>query len=329
MIEGCDNNYVEDMILVFQKINNMVQNAPDEQHSSSDFLVWQHVNKNLLFNDDEKEFLPIPVFSYIVPTMNTSFLLHIMLSMGRFETEIDIFLHGTLRECLRYCCLIVDKEDTASLKFYAGALTKVFIEDQMQYFPNLKRVIDFWIITTFDLFSSIIVDNVLPVSEMPPVQLYTLLLSNEVEMVTYKGTIKSNCIDAALKGMGSACEYIDGLPSKEELLEASLSFTCGWDPVSSIRKNQIQSRESFVEQLFAIKLCKEAIDNYCNVNEQVHFTKNIGIRGFPGGGKTWCMMYCMLYAISKGLTVCTTAMMCKRALHLGGVHVNQVFKLPF
>ena len=41
------------------------------------------------------------------------------------------------------------------------------------------------------------------------------------------------------------------------------------------------------------------------------------------------MMYCMLYAISKGLTVTTTAMMCKRALHLGGIHVDQLFKLPF
>ena len=41
------------------------------------------------------------------------------------------------------------------------------------------------------------------------------------------------------------------------------------------------------------------------------------------------MMYSMVYAISKGLTVCTTAMMCKRALQLGGIHIDQLFKLPY
>ena len=62
---------------------------------------------------------------------------------------------------------------------------------------------------------------------------------------------------------------------------------------------------------------------------QTKYTKNLGIRGFPGSGKTWCMMYSMVYAISKGLTVCTTAMMCKRALQLGGIHIDQLFKLPY
>ena len=188
-------------------------------------------------------------FSYIAPTMNTSFLLHIMLSLGRFETEIDIFLHRTLRECFRYCGLIGEEDDAASLERYAGELTQLFIVDQMQYFPNSKRVIDFWIITTFELFYSIIVDNVLPVTEMPPVQLSTLLSSNELEMVTYKGRMRSNCIDAAMLEIGGASEYMDGLPSKEELLEASLSFTVDWNPVTSLRKNVIQSEESFKEQL--------------------------------------------------------------------------------
>ena len=39
LTEDCDNNFVEDMILVFQIINNMVQNVPNEQQSLSDFVV--------------------------------------------------------------------------------------------------------------------------------------------------------------------------------------------------------------------------------------------------------------------------------------------------
>ena len=42
--------------------------------------------------------------------------------------------------------------------------------------------------------------------------------------------------------------------------------------------------------------------------------KNIIIAGFPGGGKTFFIMYIVIYARSKGLTVITVAMMCRRAI---------------
>ena len=61
---------------------------------------------------------------------------------------------------------------------------------------------------------------------------------------------------------------------------------------------------------------------------QYSYTKNVGICGFPGGGKTWCMIYCILYAISKGLKVTSTAMMCKHALKLGGIHIHKLFNIP-
>ena len=65
-----------------------------------------------------------------------------------------------------------------------------------------------------------------------------------------------------------------------------------------------------------------------NIEQQDSYTKNIGIWGFPGAGKTWCMMYLVVYAISKGLTVITTAIMSKRSIELGGIHIHQLFLLP-
>ena len=90
----------------------------------------------------------------------------------------------------------------------------------------------------------------------------------------------------------------------------------------------MQVEDSFQEQKLAITTCIDAIDQYRDLLSSGTYTKNVGIRGFPGGGKTWCMQYCQLYAISKGLKVITTAMMCKRALHLGGIHAHHLFKLP-
>ena len=124
----------------------------DDDDCNFDHEFVAHVHCNILHTGDQ-EHLPIPVFSLITPTISTSFLLHGMLSMGRFETEIDLFTHGSIKEFLKYCHLIGDNDNEEYLQHYAEDITKRFIKEQMQYFPNAQRFIDLWIITTFNLIS--------------------------------------------------------------------------------------------------------------------------------------------------------------------------------
>ena len=58
------------------------------------------------------------------------------------------------------------------------------------------------------------------------------------------------------------------------------------------------------------------------------FLKNIIIAGFPGGGKTFHMMYIVIYACSKGITVITVAMMCHRAIKFVGWHWYKKLFIP-
>ena len=51
-------------------------------------------------------------------------------------------------------------------------------------------------------------------------------------------------------------------------------------------------------------------------------------QGIPGEGKTWCMMYVFLYAISKVPQVITTAIMFKQYLQPGGIYVYQIPMIP-
>jgi hypothetical protein len=222
--------------------------------------------------------------------------------------------------------LIGHNDDDESLQNYTEVLTKRFIQELMQYFPNAQRVIDFWIIITFDLFSKIIIKDILPVSEMPPVQLSSLLASTEKDIVDYSIKIKATAIEATLKEVTHDTNFMS-IPSKETLLQTTSNNPLLFDGIGSSRKNPAQSEESFEEQKLAITTCIDAIDQYRNPSHD-SYIKNVGIRGFPGAGKTWCMMYCQLYAISKGLKVTSTAWMCKRALQLGGTHIHQLFKLP-
>ena len=88
---------------------NKIYNGDDDD-DSFDHELEEHVHCHLLHTDDQ-EHLPIPFFSFISPTISTSFLLHVMLYMGRFVTEIDSLTHSSIKECLRQCQLIGPNDD--------------------------------------------------------------------------------------------------------------------------------------------------------------------------------------------------------------------------
>ena len=83
----------------------------DEIGNEVDFIF-----KYLLHEYDDIEHLPVLVFSYINPTTGPHFILHILISMGNFSTEIDLTHHATIIECLRSENLIGELDDDHSLQ---------------------------------------------------------------------------------------------------------------------------------------------------------------------------------------------------------------------
>ena len=152
----------------------------------------------MIDEDSDYDHLPIPVYSYIKPTMGTQFILHLLLSMGHFSTEIDLTLNETLRESFRYANLIGPLDDEESLQQYSNELLRKFIEEQLIYFPNSKRIIDSWIITAGELLDEIIVHDCIPINNMPAVQQSTLYASTEEECVNYIQTRKEKVIKSAM-----------------------------------------------------------------------------------------------------------------------------------
>ena len=92
-------------------------------------------------------------------------------------------------------------------------------------------------------------------------------------------------------------------------------------------KTDVQTQESHQEQLAAIKTIKKAIDRYCEIENNDTYVKCQIICGFPGSGKTFVELYMALYAISKGLRICMSSVMCKRSISLGGTHIHLLFGL--
>ena len=179
-----------------------------------------HATRYLIYNDDEEEHLPIPVYSYIRPTMGTQFILHILLSLGRYTTEIDLILQPSLRDSFRYAKLIGSEDNIESLQKYSDEVFVLFIESQMIYFPNSRNIIDEWINVSADLFNEVIINNSIPINNMPPVQQTTLIKSIDDKCVNYINKLKRGVLMSALKELNDAITQYN-IPSIDDLLNAT------------------------------------------------------------------------------------------------------------
>ena len=128
---------------------------------------------HFIHNDETCIYLPIPVYPYIRPNMGTQFLLHILFSLGRFSTELDLILQDSLRSSLFYTKLIGINNDQESLQHHSNSIFTKFDEEQLISFPNSRLLIDNWIICTGELFNDVIKENIIPIIEMLAVQLTT------------------------------------------------------------------------------------------------------------------------------------------------------------
>ena len=105
-------------------------------------------------NDSSYHNLPIPVYTFTKPSMGHQSILHLLLSMGRFETEVDLTLNESLRASLRYTKLIGPENDEEYLRQYSKDLLKKYVVEQCVQFPNSLRQLDRFIVDAGSLFDA-------------------------------------------------------------------------------------------------------------------------------------------------------------------------------
>ena len=70
----------------------------------------------------EKDYFPVPVYAHIRPDMGHNFILGIILSLSRFETELDLKIYRIIHDALHYDKLIGTDDDEKSLNQYSRSL---------------------------------------------------------------------------------------------------------------------------------------------------------------------------------------------------------------
>lgn len=285
-----------------------------------DETFWEHASS-------VKYDLPIPVYSSITPNNPSDFLLHIMLVLGQFETELDLRLQPTIREGLIASNLIGTETDCDSLRDYSRQLLKRVINEVLPIQPLKMGRFGDCIVKAKHVLDSVILNDDIPITEIPPCILSELLDGKDKELSLFWSQKMSDQLDAIYQSPLASMEHIPQIDDVK--LACSQRYALDWNQLASFSRGEGQCEQSFNEQRNIIKIALSSLKDY-QIQfgpRALKFTRGLIIHGAPGCGKTHVVMYISLMAMSFGLKVMTTALMGVRANALGGIHVHCLFCL--
>ncbi len=285
----------------------------------------EECSTSMFVSDDGGRMLPIPVFSRASPNRSTAFLLHIMLVLGEYETELDFKCGTSMKGGLAKVKLLPAdySNDRVSLEEYSNSILRRVILEILPVQPVSMNKLEEFIIKTKQLLDSVLQDDSIPMTDLPPCILTELLNDKSEEMQQ----VWTDCTKRQVDSMLKKFPVVEGVtPSREELCAMTKSKAKPWDIVGTLRQDPLQSDESFREQKLALSYGVNAVDSYCQQFSKTTYTRGIINNGAPGAGKTFVLQAQGLYGLSRGLRVMSTSLMAVRANALGGYHLHRLFQ---
>lgn len=272
--------------------------------------------------DWELEHLPVVWFNPTKPLHATRFLIHILLSMGSFENEMELFTKGSFADSFIYARLF----DPAHAEESVNELTRNYVMNQLRNQAGSTPQFDRFCVSAHNILRNALLHNQIEADGMPSF-LYTHLVEDTTlktkEHIARSIQTVGQVVLQAVAGLG--CK---NLPTIEAIVAARTSDAEEpWDAVKSLLKGFDQTEESFLEQQAALRHACYSISQYMDV-ESRYCAKSILILGDPGSGKTAMMNMTVLHAMIRGLNVAMSSVQCERSLALGGQHVHLMLSLP-
>jgi len=285
-------------------------------------------NGDTLTQNLAKRRLPTVFFPPVKAETGHKFILHFLLTRGRFVTEMDLLKTPCIVESMikgKILPVGARSSETTMLEQAVEKLTRSYIEHDLAFCCLTATKFSNEVVHTWALMHDVILHNKIPIHELPPC-LYTATRSRCVEQLeTFIIQQKRKLAVAAIKEVRSIKDHTSAFPSVDDVMLASKSTPHRWDGTWS--KTPEQSEASYNEQLYASRLLRHSLDTYRS--SQPYMVNNCGVAGSPGAGKSFVMMVSALYCLCKGLLGITTSILACRSLVLGGIHFHVLFKIPF
>jgi hypothetical protein len=268
----------------------------------------------------KKKKLPIVWWIPICPRRKTAFLVQILPCMGRFTTECELMLQGSMRGSLTEAGMI----DVQQPEHSFHEILQVCVFRHLRVLPGSTFQFDRNLADACNLLKDTIFPANAPSPSLgaPAVLCASVMKDTDKNVADHINECRLNFVTAVCGEMRN-CGLIHLVPDTELVINA------GHNPIDAetVSKffppppNLQQSTASHKEQSAIMNEVKQAV-SVCKSCWQTH--RNFVFVGGPGVGKTAVATFCSLCCLCMGLNGIATSLVADRSKELGGVHFHRL-----
>ena len=305
--------YLEDFQNYWQQVTSEGHQNLHKFNADTSLLFLQNDALGLKTTDDSQVQI---VTSNIVPTNPCKFLIHFVLSYGRFETELDLFNQSNLLEVYRYSKLL--PHGTSNNHQDAYTLIRKYVLSELKFLPGASRSFDRHLLASFDVFTSFVLNQQIHNYGLPLVLHREISDEAEMSYLSFHKEKKERCVQGCL--LNAALEPL--VCHQHQFINATRQNPFKY--TFSFPRADGQSDESYAFQQHVLNKSLASLESFMHGN--VGFVKHQLCLGRPGSGKTLVCTMLFMEAIARGLNCSITCLSGERAQQLGGEHVHKMFK---
>lgn len=261
---------------------------------------------------------PVLVNSNISPINQCKFLIHLALTLGHFETELDLFKGPSILDVFVRSKIIDNDFSTDFDEEHIFSVLRKYVLTELLYYPGGGTfTFDSYLVAAYTSLRNSLLDESYA-SDLPGVLLSDISQNASTELRKFIDDTKSSTIQACL----AEIHLIS--PTEREFSEATRFNPLQWIPVAD--EFGVLTQTSAVEQTLALNDLITYIDSYANVTSG--FSRFPVIIGSPGVGKTSLLVKLALYCIGRGLLTVFTSLTAETSLRFGGIHCHALLPIP-
>ena len=249
----------------------------------------------------------IVVFSNVYPRQGLKFLFHLLFSMGEFETELDLFAHGSLRDC--FVAANILPSSCADVE-NANSLLRRYLFEQLLYLPGGTVSFSNRLVAARDAINALVFENSIGVADYPCVLMEHLTTHSEQQIKKH--------VASCFARLYETLKPSNVLNRPITMLE---NYSTVWMP-NVVCLNQLN--RSFAEQCEVLDKLFHSLLKYIS-RDSDQIMKHQIVLGKPGSGKSHVCSIALLFAMNNGLNCYVTSLAARRSAQFCCDHIHRLF----
>jgi hypothetical protein len=230
----------------YMEVHNLFQDLNDVCTNSEFSRLHPRSTKRLsnLFLTSTTESLPFPWFQPVKPSTTDRFLVHLLLSMGSFTTEFELFYYADFKQCFIAARLFTTLSDLDEKRKSCYKLVQTYFKEQLLSMPLGIRSKDAQLVVVYETLGDLLLRNTISTKDLPPALYNRLNKECTARVKLYLKNVRNNLLNVIYSDLS---QVGINLPSRTSFDEATFLSCVDWD-ISNLVASPRQPDASVREQ---------------------------------------------------------------------------------